>query len=85
MGDKFKVNIKKSFFGKHELEYLGYWISREGVQPLRKKVDAILKLAKLTTKKQVRSFIGIINYYRDTAKGNLDGIDQPLTPLNGTR
>ena len=33
-----KVNTKKSFFGKSELEYLGYWITREGIQPVPKKV-----------------------------------------------
>jgi len=32
-----KVHAKKSFFGRSELEYLGYWITREGVQPLPKK------------------------------------------------
>ncbi len=30
-----KVNAKKSFFGKGELEYLGYWITREGIQPVK--------------------------------------------------
>jgi len=29
-----KINAKKSFFGKRELEYLGYWITREGIQPM---------------------------------------------------
>ena len=29
-----KVNAKKSFFAKDELEYLGYWITREGIKPL---------------------------------------------------
>jgi len=33
-----KVNTKKSSFGKSELEYLGYWITREGIQPVPKKV-----------------------------------------------
>jgi hypothetical protein len=32
-----KVNAKKSFFGKTELEYLGYWISSNGIQPVPKK------------------------------------------------
>ena len=32
-----KVNAKKSFFARSELEYLGYWITREGIQPLQKK------------------------------------------------
>ena len=40
-----KVNIKKSFFGKHKLEYLGYYISCTGIQPLKSKVDTILKIA----------------------------------------
>ena len=26
-----KVNTKKSFFAQTELEYLGYWITREGI------------------------------------------------------
>ena len=64
-----KVNIKKSFLGKHKLEYLGYWISQDGVQPLKKKVEAILKITEPTTKKKLRSFIGIINYYYYMWKG----------------
>jgi hypothetical protein len=32
-----KVNARKSFFGKEELEYLGYWIMRAGIQPIAKK------------------------------------------------
>ena len=60
-----KVNDTKSFFAKHELEYLGYWISRAGIQPLPKKVNAILSIAPPRTQKELRSFIGIINYYRD--------------------
>ena len=48
-----------------EIEYLGYWITRNGIQPVHKKVEAIQRIAPPTTKKQVRSFIGLINYYRD--------------------
>ena len=60
-----KVNAKKSFFGRHELEYLGYWITRGGVMPIPKKVQAIQDIATPTTKKQLRRFIGMVNYYRD--------------------
>ncbi len=60
-----KVNANKSFFGRHELEYLGYWITRDGIQPLPKKVEAIMKIAEPKTKKELRAFIGIVNYYRD--------------------
>jgi hypothetical protein len=60
-----KVNAKKSFFGQHELEYLGYWITRTGISPVAKKVDAIQKIATPKNKTEVRAFIGIVNYYRD--------------------
>jgi hypothetical protein len=38
------VNIKKSFFAVSEIEYLGYWITREGIQPQPKKVEVIHRL-----------------------------------------
>jgi len=60
-----KVNAKKSFFGKGELEYLGYWITRKGIQPLPKKIEAILAIKPPKDKRQLRRFIGMINFYRD--------------------
>jgi hypothetical protein len=58
-----KVNAKKSFFGRSELEYLGYWITRDGIQPVSKKVEAIKNIAPPKTRKELRLFIGIVNYY----------------------
>ena len=49
-----KINAKKSFFGRTELEYLNYWISRQGIQPVAKKVEAIQNIAMPTTKRQLR-------------------------------
>ena len=60
-----KVNVKKSFFARAELEYLGYWITREGVSPTTTKVNAISNIAPPTNKKDLRGFIGMVNYYRD--------------------
>ena len=60
-----KVNAKKSFFARTELEYLGYWITRDGIQPLKEKVAAIMNIDTPTNRKELRSFIGIVNYYRD--------------------
>ena len=36
-----KINATKSCFAAHELKYLGYWISQDGIQPLAAKVEAI--------------------------------------------
>ena len=75
-----KVNAKKSFFAKGELEYLGYWITREGIQPLPKKIQAIRNLATPTTTKQVRHIVGMVNYYRDMWPRRSE-ILAPLTEL----
>jgi hypothetical protein len=60
-----KINAVKSFFAQTNLEYLGYNISREGLCPSQKKVEAILQIKAPTTCKQLRQFIGMVNYYRD--------------------
>ncbi len=39
-----KVNAAKSLFCAHEIEYLGYILTREGIKPQPKKVQAILTL-----------------------------------------
>ena len=61
-----KVNARKSFFARSELEYLGYWISRSGISPMKDKVAALMNIDRPRTRKQLRSFIGMLNYYRDT-------------------
>eukprot|EP00957_Ditylum_brightwellii_P204767 15340756-Ditylum_brightwellii.AAC.1 len=47
-----KFSAKKSFFGCQELEYLGYWVTRQGIKPLQERVEAILKIAPPKAKKQ---------------------------------
>ena len=44
-----KVNARISFFARSELVYLwGYWITREGVMPMKDKVQAIMKIKEPT-------------------------------------
>ena len=58
-----KVNAKKSFFAQSELEYLGYWITHKGVQPMPDKVKAILNIKPPTAREELCSFVGLVNYY----------------------
>jgi hypothetical protein len=37
----FLANLHKCFFAREELNYLGYWLTRRGLQPQPKKVEAI--------------------------------------------
>jgi len=40
-------------------------VTRHGIQPIPKKVEAILQIAEPRTKTELRRFIGMINFYRD--------------------
>ena len=62
----FNVNTEKSFFVVIKLEYLWFRItSKQSIMPLPGKVEGIKNIAAPTTKKQLRSFIGLIKYFRD--------------------
>jgi hypothetical protein len=60
-----QVNLPKSKIAVQELEYLGYWLTPKGIRPMAKKVEAIKNLQAPKTVKQVRSFLGMVNYYKD--------------------
>ena len=59
------VNARKSSFCAVETEYLGYILSRDGIKPQPKKVQAILALTPPQNVKQLRRFLGMVQYYRD--------------------
>jgi hypothetical protein len=50
-----RVNISKSKFFAEQIEYLGYLITRQGIQPIRNKVEAILNIKAPKTRKQDRT------------------------------
>ena len=60
-----KVNANKSHFAKLEIEYLGYWITWDAIQPLPKKVEVLQNIAPPKNKKQLQRFLGMVNYYHD--------------------
>jgi hypothetical protein len=74
------IIAKKSFFARSELEHLGCWVTRKGIQPRPKKVDAMMRLEEPKTRKQLRGFIGMINCHRDTWK-HRSHVLAPLTSL----
>jgi hypothetical protein len=58
-----KVNAAKSLFCAHEIEYLGYILTREGIKPQPKKVQAILAINLPNNVKELRHFLGMVQYY----------------------
>jgi hypothetical protein len=60
-----KINATKSVFGAHETEYLGYILTRGGIKPQPKKVQAILELNPPNNIKELWQCLGMVQYYRD--------------------
>ena len=60
-----KCNASKSAFCATQIEYLGYWLTRDGIKPLPNKVEAILNLALPTKLKELHRVLGIVQFYRD--------------------
>ncbi len=60
-----KVNGAKSLFCAHEIKYLGCILTREGIKPQPKKVQAILVLNLPNNIKELRHFLGMVQYYWD--------------------
>uniref|UniRef100_A0A5S6Q5H5 RNA-directed DNA polymerase n=1 Tax=Trichuris muris TaxID=70415 RepID=A0A5S6Q5H5_TRIMR len=59
-----KVNPDKCVLGANSLVFLGHLIDCNGIQPSPEKVAAIQRFPKPTTTKQLRQFLGMINFYR---------------------
>jgi hypothetical protein len=60
-----KVNAAKSLFCANEIEYLGYILTRDGIKPQPKKVQAILALNPPINVKELRHFLAMVQYYQD--------------------
>ncbi len=77
-----KVNAAKLTFCALEIEYLGYVLTRDGIEPQSNKVQAILMIKPLAGVKQLRHFLGMVQYYRDLWERGSDML-APLTSLVG--
>jgi hypothetical protein len=77
-----KVNANKSKFCAHETEYLGYILTRDGITPQSNKIEAILAINPPTNVKELRRFLGMVQYYRDMWKRRSEML-APLTDLVG--
>ena len=64
-----RLNARKFFFAATSVQYLGHTLSSEGVTPGNSKLEAIQKLAPPKNTKQLKSFLGLANYFRQYING----------------
>ena len=77
-------NIESSFIRQTEMGYLGFWITRDGVKPINRKIEAITNMNPPTSQKRVRRFIGVVNYYRNMWPRQSHTV-APLTKINSIK
>ena len=58
-----QINVEKSTFGVSSVEFLGHSVSQTGIAPLQSKCTAIQQFPKPSTQRQLKEFLGMINYY----------------------
>ena len=59
-----KFRTSKCQFAQHELKYLGFQISPNGLSPLEAKIQAVKEFPVPRAVKEVKQFLGLANYYR---------------------
>ncbi len=60
-----KFNTAKLTFCTLEIEYLGYVLTRDSIKPQSNEVQAIFTIELPTGVKQLRHFLGMVQYHRD--------------------
>ncbi|OWZ03777.1 Pol Polyprotein [Phytophthora megakarya] len=78
------VHPEKSKLCMAQAEYLGFRISREGNEPIPGKIEAIVELERPRTIRDLRRFIGMVNYYKDMWCGRSEAL-AALTALTSTK
>ena len=58
-----KLNKAKSKFFKNQVQYLGHILTADGIRPVQDKVEGIVKAPKPTDVSQLKSFLGMVNFY----------------------
>ena len=75
-----RIKPEKTEFHKHEVNFLGYIVGRDGLKMDSKKIEAITSWPKPNNVKEVQSFLGFANFYRQFIEG-YSRIAAPLTSL----
>lgn len=79
-----KVQLEKCSFLQDSIEYLGHTIDKTGVHPSNTKVKAIQNASPPTNIKELKSFLGLVNFYERFIP-NLHGICSDLHTLTSNK
>ena len=75
-----KLKKSKCEFLLHEITYLGFRLSKEGIAPLPEKVEAMTKAPSPKNVTELKAYLGAVNYYHNHLP-NLSSLLEPLHEL----
>ncbi|GBG66697.1 hypothetical protein CBR_g68681 [Chara braunii] len=81
---KYKANRDKCEFARQELEYLGHYVTPQGIRPLADKIEALRVWPEPTNTTNVCSFMGLAGYYQRFITG-YSRIAAPMTRLQSPK
>ena len=76
--NKLYAKEKKCWFGQLEIEYLGHFISQQGVVVGSSKIRAVMDWPSPCSLREVRGFLGLMGYYHQFVQ-NYEKLAWPLT------
>ena len=82
------LNKEKCVFCVPEINFLGHTVGANGIRPLDAKIDAIQSFPRPKNMKQLRRFLGMINFYRrflKNAAATLDPLNKMLSPFKSSK
>ena len=80
----FAINPLKCEWGIQETDWLGQWLTPIGIKPWRKKINAIVALQSPKNLRELRKFLGAVNFYKDMWKRR-SHFQKSLTDLIGKK
>ena len=73
-----RINREKCDFFQKKVTYCGHEVDRDGLHKTQEKIDAVVNAPRPENVQQVRSFLGLVNYYHKF----LPNLATTLNPLN---
>ena len=74
----FKIQLDKSEFLQKQIEFLGHIVTPDGIKPHTKKIEVIKRYPIPKTQKEIKSFLGLLGYYRRFIQ-NFAKLTKPMT------
>ena len=80
-----RINGQKTVLNDILCEFLGHVADGEGVKHTEKRISSVKKMVRPHDKKQVKAFIGLVNYFRKHLKMDFADLIAPISKLTGLK